>query len=399
MGAAGAMQPQLLAVELTPQPRAGPPPLHGATAGTPGGAKAASSSPRRRRCSFFVWAAIAACAVVFVVTMAVNDCPGQEPRRRCALRFLGRLSFQPLRENLLLGPARATLLDMGALAPARVAHGGQGWRLLSAPWLHAGVLHLASNAAGLAFIGTPLEREFSTARVAVIYLASGLGGALLSALLLPAGQVSVGASGALFGLVGATAAELLANWGLYANKLVALLSLGLVIAINLAIGLAPFVDKFAHIGGLACGTLIGFVLLTKPQRGWAPPPVPVKPASSQPASDGRPLEMGKHHPCQQALRVAAAVSLVVGFTAVAVALFTGVDANAGCSWCRYLSCVPTPLWHCGNAGNSTVACQTWTYANGSGTLTCPNDHRGSHVANFSALSDAGLSSLCAETCG
>eukprot|EP00850_Spirogloea_muscicola_P020963 SM000232S07933 [mRNA] locus=s232:209743:210277:+ [translate_table: standard] len=109
--------------------------------------------------------------------------------------------------------------------------------------------------------------------------------------------------------------------------------------------------------------------------------------------------MWKHHPCQQALRVAAAVSLVVGFTAVAVALFTGVNANAGCSWCRYLSCVPTPLWHCGDAGSSTVACQTLIYANGSGTLTCPDDRQGSHVANFSALSAAGLRSLCAETCG
>lgn len=111
-------------------------------------------------------------------------------------------------------------------------------------------------------------------------------------------NISVGASGALFGLLGAMLSELLTNWSIYENKvyrirfntccpqqcfkkwtvilhgsfliyqLATLLTLILIILINLAVGILPHVDNFAHLGGFVAGYLLGFVLLIRPQFGY-----------------------------------------------------------------------------------------------------------------------------------
>ncbi|CAD5316142.1 unnamed protein product [Arabidopsis thaliana] len=119
----------------------------------------------------------------------------------------------------------------------------------------------------LIFIGIRLEQQFGFIRVGLIYLISGLGGSILSSLFLQE-SISVGASGALFGLLGAMLSELLTNWTIYANKAAALITLLFIIAINLALGMLPRVDNFAHIGGFLTGFCLGFVLLVRPQYGW-----------------------------------------------------------------------------------------------------------------------------------
>ncbi|CAL9223077.1 unnamed protein product, partial [Arabidopsis halleri] len=96
---------------------------------------------------------------------------------------------------------------------------------------------------------------------------SGFGGSLLSSLFNRAG-ISVGASGALFGLLGAMLSELLTNWTIYANKFVALLTLIFIIAANLGVGILPHVDNFAHLGGFTSGFLLGFIFLIRPQYGY-----------------------------------------------------------------------------------------------------------------------------------
>jgi membrane associated rhomboid family serine protease len=106
---------------------------------------------------------------------------------------------------------------MGALEWRKVVHEHQGWRLLSCMWLHAGIIHLLTNMLSLIFIGIRLEQQFGFIRVGLIYLISGLGGSILSSLFLQE-SISVGASGALFGLLGAMLSELLTNWTIYANK-------------------------------------------------------------------------------------------------------------------------------------------------------------------------------------
>ncbi|KAL9254216.1 RHOMBOID-like protein [Drosera capensis] len=110
-------------------------------------------------------------------------------------------------------------------------------------------------------------------RIGPLYLISGFGGSLLSCLHLlvltdKANVVSVGASGALFGLLGAMLSELITNWTIYTNKCSALTMLIAIIALNLAIGFIPGVDNSAHIGGFLSGFLLGFILLIRPQYGY-----------------------------------------------------------------------------------------------------------------------------------
>lgn len=274
---------------------------------------------------------------VFIVVMYVNDCPKKSLgiEGSCVAKFLGRFSFQPLKENPLFGPSAATLEKMGALEWDKVVHGHQGWRLITCMWLHAGVVHVLANMLSLIFIGIRLEQQFGFVRVGIIYLVSGFGGSIMSSLFIQQ-NISVGASGALFGLLGAMLSELLTNWTIYSNKIAALLTLVVIIAINLAVGILPHVDNFAHIGGFMSGFLLGFVFLLRPQFGWA--------KNRHSPTDGR--VKSKHKAYQYVFMLAAAVLLIVGFTLALVMLFKGENGNDHCSWCHYLSCVPTSKWNC-----------------------------------------------------
>lgn len=276
---------------------------------------------------------------MFIVIMYVNNCPknNQGFDGNCVASFLGRLSFQPLKENPLFGPSSNTLQKLGALEYDKVVNDHQMWRLISCIWLHAGVIHLLANMLSLIFIGIRLEQQFGFIRVGAIYILSGIGGSVLSSLFLR-GQISVGASGALFGLLGAMLSELLTNWSIYTNKAAALFTLLIIIVINLALGILPHVDNFAHIGGFSSGFLLGFVLLLRPQFGWAERhnlPVDARAKS-------------KYTAYQYAFWVVALLLLILGYTGALVTLFKGENGNEHCSWCHYLSCVPTSRWNCDN---------------------------------------------------
>ncbi|KAF3527133.1 hypothetical protein F2Q69_00047274, partial [Brassica cretica] len=208
--------------------------------------------------------------VTFTITMYVNDCPARSDE--CLLfDVLGRLSFQPIKENMLLGPSIPTLRRLGALE-RRLVEEGERWRLISCIWLHGGLLHLLANMISLLCIGMRLEQEFGFLRIGALYVLSGLGGSLMSCLTDSRGErVSVGASGALFGLLGAMLSELITNWTIYENKCTALMTLILIIALNLSVGFLPRVDNSAHCGGFLAGFLLGFVLLLRPQYGYVSP--------------------------------------------------------------------------------------------------------------------------------
>ncbi|KMT12141.1 hypothetical protein BVRB_5g100930 [Beta vulgaris subsp. vulgaris] len=291
----------------------------------------------RQWTSWLVPMIVVANVAMFIVVMFINNCPKNNfGFDGCVARFLGRFSFQPLRQNPLLGPSSNTLLKLGALQWDKVVHQHQGWRLISCIWLHAGVIHLLVNMLSLVFIGIRLEQQFGFIRIGMLYLVSGVGGSVLSALFLQQ-NISVGASGALFGLLGAMLSELLTNWTIYANKAAALFTLLIMIAINLAVGILPHVDNFAHIGGFVSGFLLGFVLLLRPRFGWRerhqlPEHARVK---------------TKYMPYQVVLFFIALAALVAGFIIALVMLFQGKNGNDHCRWCRYLTCVPTSRWECG----------------------------------------------------
>lgn len=229
------------------------------------------------------------------------------------------------------------LEKLGALEWKKVVNNNQAWRLVSCIWLHAGVIHLLANMLSLVFIGIRLEQQFGFARVGVIYMLSGIGGSILSTLFIK-NNISVGASGALFGLLGAMLSELLTNWTIYANKAAALTTLVIIILINLAVGILPHVDNFAHIGGFLTGFLLGFVWLIRPQFAWQERRhLPVEARGKS-----------KYTVYQYVFWILSMILLIAGFAVGLVMLLKGENGNYHCSWCHYLSCVPTSRWHCNN---------------------------------------------------
>uniref|UniRef100_A0A2P2JZC6 RHOMBOID-like protein n=1 Tax=Rhizophora mucronata TaxID=61149 RepID=A0A2P2JZC6_RHIMU len=281
---------------------------------------------------------VVANVAVFIVAMYINNCPKHfhsQFEGKCVARFLGRFSFEPLRDNPLFGPSSATLEKLGGLEWTKIVSKHQGWRLVACIWLHAGIIHLLANMLSLVFIGIRLEQQFGFARIGFIYLLSGFGGSVLSSLFIR-GNISVGASGALFGLLGAMLSELITNWTIYTNKAAALFTLLFFITINLVIGILPYVDNFAHIGGFLSGLLLGFILLPRPQYAWL----------ERRNLPGRVGVESKYKAYQYALWLISVVLLIVGFVVALVMLFRGKNGNDHCSWCHYLSCVPTSRWKC-----------------------------------------------------
>ncbi|TKY48083.1 RHOMBOID protein 5 [Spatholobus suberectus] len=197
---------------------------------------------------------------------------------------------------------------LGAIEKDLVVDQNEVWRLFSCMFLHAGVVHLLANMFSLLFIGVRLEKEFGFLRIGFLYMLSGFGGSLMSILHLKESaskKVSVGASGALFGLLGAMLSELLTNWSIYANKCAALASLLIIVGLNLAVGFLPRVDSSAHIGGFLAGFFLGFVLLMRPQYGYVnrkyiPPGYDVKRKS-------------KYKCCQYFFLVMSVIVLLVGY--------------------------------------------------------------------------------------
>ncbi|GMI78250.1 hypothetical protein HRI_001494300 [Hibiscus trionum] len=92
---------------------------------------------------------VVANTIMLIITMYDNNCPKNSVS--CIADFLGRFSFQPFKENPLLGPSE-TLQKMRALDVDKVVHGDQGWRLITCNWLHGGVLHLLANMLSLLVI-------------------------------------------------------------------------------------------------------------------------------------------------------------------------------------------------------------------------------------------------------
>ncbi|XP_019057991.1 PREDICTED: RHOMBOID-like protein 4 [Tarenaya hassleriana] len=274
---------------------------------------------------------VVANVVMFVITMFFNNCPKKSGE--CFADFLGRFSFQSIKENPLLGPSSLTLQKMGGLDVKRVVQHQEEWRLISCNWLHGGVIHLVVNMITLLIIGIRMEREFGFLRIGLLYVISGLGGSILSALFLRS-SVSVGASGAMLGLLGGILSEIIINWTIYTNKAIALVTVVVLVAVNLAMGFLPGVDNFAHIGGLATGFLLGFVLLIRPHFGWI---------SHRPAPGGVSSAASTHRfkIYQCVLWTISLVLLMAGFVIGLVALFNNVDGNKQCSWCHYLSRIPT----------------------------------------------------------
>lgn len=136
---------------------------------------------------------------------------------------------------------------------------GEVWRLLSNAFVHGGLLHLVVNMYSLVVLGTQVETFIGKWKFLLIYLISAISASLFSLALSDGAVVSVGASGALFGLMGALL-YFGYHYRLYLSEAIKTQIIPIII-LNLIIGfMVPFIDNAAHIGGLIGGYLVAMAL-------------------------------------------------------------------------------------------------------------------------------------------
>ncbi len=180
--------------------------------------------------------------VVFAACVAVDHLPLRD-------------SFRP-----------STLFRFGAL------HGliaqEEPWRFVSAIYVHAGILHVLFNSIALVDLGRLIETEFRSARMAVLFVLSGAVGFLASYLWRGENTFTLGASGGVFGLIGAIAALYLKRRDAFLRALLGRLMLYVVI---MAV-LASSIDHAAHLGGFVSGLGLGY-LFELERRRWLDRPM------------------------------------------------------------------------------------------------------------------------------
>src|SRR5512133_40464 len=154
-----------------------------------------------------------------------------------------------LAQGSSLGQVSGSLFEKGALYIHGGLDQGEWYRLITAAFLHGNLIHIALNMIVLWFVGAPVEMAIGRGRFLALYLISGLAGSA-GALIFSPNAVTVGASGAIFGILGAALVlEFQRNYVLGGQ------ALGLIV-INLVLTFAvPNISRGGHIGGLIGGAL------------------------------------------------------------------------------------------------------------------------------------------------
>lgn len=146
----------------------------------------------------------------------------------------------------------------GGLIPAEVAS-GEYWRLVTAGFLHGSLIHLATNMLSLYWLGIPLERILGRGRMLAIYLLSLLGSSVSVLLFTAPVSLTIGASGAVYGLMGALLAT-------FRRLRLDLRPLMVVLALNVFITFTyPGLSWQGHLGGLVVGAIVGAAMVFPPR--------------------------------------------------------------------------------------------------------------------------------------
>lgn len=167
---------------------------------------------------------------------------------------------QPVLANgLPIGCAHSVTCDYAQLPTA--VHHGEWYRLITSAFLHANIEHIAFNMFMFAIVGPAVEAELGRIRFIALYLVSALGGSLGSYLLSDPLQLSLGASGAIFGLMGSYFV-IARRRGWDTSAILALIVINLLISFT-----SSGIAWQAHIGGLVVGSVVGLAM-TRSGRGW-----------------------------------------------------------------------------------------------------------------------------------
>ncbi|MAB49507.1 MAG: rhomboid family intramembrane serine protease [Flavobacteriaceae bacterium] len=158
----------------------------------------------------------------------------------------------------ILYPTAIELLEFGGNRRFEVLK-GEWWRLFTSMFIHAGFMHIVLNIFGLVLGSIFIEPIFGRIKFLAIYLLSGICASITS-IWWHENTVSIGASGAIFGIYGALLGLLLTNAMSSESKKEILHMLGIYVGISLIAGLAGGIDNAAHIGGLISGAMLGLII-------------------------------------------------------------------------------------------------------------------------------------------
>jgi membrane associated rhomboid family serine protease len=206
------------------------------------------------------------------VGMRCPECSSQRTRVRTGTSAFGRSRAAPATIVLIGLNVLAFLAEIAsggggfntsgsvvhdfALRGSAVA-GGEWYRILTGGFLHAGILHIAFNMFALWVLGNLLEPSIGTPRFVALYVASLLAGSAGALLLTAAGENTVGASGAIFGIFGA-AFVIARGRGMDAIAS----EIGLLLVVNLALTFGiPGISIGGHLGGLVGGSICALFIL------------------------------------------------------------------------------------------------------------------------------------------
>jgi len=147
---------------------------------------------------------------------------------------------------------------------ASVFRSGEYWRLVTAVFLHGGLAHILFNSVALYVLGREVESIYGWARTLVLFGGAGVTGSVASVLFIPPFVVGVGASGAIFGLIGVVGVFGYRRGGTYGQAVLRLAAQWA--AFSLIYGFIMGADNMAHIGGLVGGAALAFVVPPERER-------------------------------------------------------------------------------------------------------------------------------------
>lgn len=277
--------------------------------------------------------------------------------------------FAPASVNPMYGPAPSVLVKCGAKDAHHIVALGEKWRLFTSMFLHGGILHLLMNMLGVFRLGCDYERQFGALKVGVVYFVAGIFSTMTSTILSPS-MLSLGASGAMFGFIGACWSDFIQNYNMIAHRVSFFSGLFVSTLLSLCLGLLPWLDTFAHFGGFYIGFFLGLCVFVTPRIH----------------RDG---SIKPKLPYQKVLMGVGAVISLVSIVLTYYFMSQAYDIAQVCPWCQYLSCIPTPWWSC---TFSSGACDlVSSLANGTIVIRCPD---GDTFSSNGIYSEA----LCRQLC-
>jgi len=268
--------------------------------------------------------------------------------------------FEDRAINPFYGPSVEVLLKLGAKRQDEIVQEGQYWRLLTANFLHGGLVHIAMNMLGLYGLAAGAERAHGHFAVLLVFISSGFFSFMISCIFTP-DIVAVGASGSIFGLLGSLYGHIFQNWGQLDSPCCDLTGLVIQTIISLVIGLAPQIDNFCHVGGFYFGILAGLCVFVTPDF------------------DPR---TGEELPISAKKGFLKMVGFVAAFMSMVIACSMMVYYEDNpfeiCTFCHHFSCyeIPDPfnggeLWKCGACYQEAWYPQ-YFYQNATLVMHCPS---------------------------